>query len=62
MQNYPDWAVTFLENPAEKMIFDSMRGKIEKVYFLTSKIIIHKERKSQKKFFSGIFDSDTTLL
>ena len=52
----------FLKTLQKKMIFDNMRGKNEKVSFLTSKTVIYKEWKSQKKNISGKFDSDKTLL
>ena len=51
MQNYPDLAVTFLRNPVEKMILESMKGKYEKIAFLAFKIKIYKEKKVRNKTF-----------
>ena len=52
----------YLKNPVEKMIFESIRGRYEKVSFLAFKTKIHKVYKSQKVNFLRKFDSDKTLL
>ena len=43
-KNYPDLVVTFLKNPVEKKtIFESMRGRHERISFLAFQTKIHKE-------------------
>ena len=51
VQNYPELAVTFLKNPLEKMIFESMRGRYEKVSFLIFRTKFTRNEKVRNKTF-----------
>ena len=51
-----------LKKPIEKMIFEGMRGKNEKVSFLAFKTKITRKNFCSSKFFLGKLDSDKTLL
>ena len=51
MQNYPELAVTFLKNPVQIIIFETRRGRFEKVFFYHSKPNITKNKKLRNKTF-----------
>ena len=51
MQNYPDFAVTFLKNSVEKMIFESRTGRYKETSFLAFKPKFTKSKMVRNKLF-----------